>query len=141
MHRIIFILVFFSLNTEAGDGITPKNDMAILHLSQASMICEVLKEVNPQSIRSPFIGNENHFFMAARLYSIFHEMAYEEAEGHQQGWYDLLTSESVIKAQSLRSNTGAQAYLARYLDRTDARNCNDIRSVANRILSIYRYEL
>lgn len=137
MRLLIMFLAFVSLSAESRDSINPKGDMSLLHLSQASIICKALEEVNPQSINSPSVENEDYFFIAVRLYSIFHEMPYEEAEGNQQGWSDLFTSESVIKAQSLRSNTGAQAYLANYLNRTDARNCSDIRDAANNILSIY----
>lgn len=141
MNKPLISLYFLFISANASAEITPRNDMAILHLSQASMICEALKEVNPISVNITEDDSQDYFHMAVRLYSIFHEMPYEEAEGHQHGWLDLFTSETVIKAQSLRSDAGAKSYSSYYLNRTDAQSCSEIRAAASNILAIYGYEL
>lgn len=137
--NFLAFLSFFTFNAVAADNLKPKNDVEILHLSQASLICEVLKEVNPQAIQ--FTEGQDHFYIAVRLYSIFHNISFEEAEEQRRSWHKIFTNEPAIKAQSLRSIAGAQRYLNNYLNKTSAQSCNDISLAANRILSMYGYEL
>lgn len=117
---------------------TPKGDMAIFNLGMASVICAAVRDVNPDAID----GDSNLFFSdSVALYKNFHNFSLEKSEKHQQGWYDIITGEAAIKAQSLNSINGAKTYVNQYLVKTDAASCNEIHVKANYILKKYGLQL
>lgn len=117
---------------------SPQGDVAIFDLGMASLACASVSDVNSEAIK----GNSKLFFSdSVRLYSLFHGFELEKALKHQRSTYNILTGQPAVKAQSLNSITGAQNYVAKYLIKTDATNCNDIHPKANYILKKYGLQL
>lgn len=117
---------------------TPKGDIAILNLSTASVICAAVRSVNPDAIKG---DSKLYFTDAVSLYAYFHNFDLDKSNKHQLGYYQIITGEPAIKAQSLNSISGAQNYVDQYLIKTDATNCQEIHSKANYILNKYGLHL
>ncbi|HBV75977.1 MULTISPECIES: hypothetical protein [Vibrio] len=71
------------------------------------------------------------------LYSHYHNFSIEKSRLHQEGIFDIITGEPAVKAQALNSNVGATAYLSKYLSKTDAESCSEIREYSDKILDKY----
>ncbi|MHA2938437.1 hypothetical protein ACXJY6_09070 [Vibrio sp. RC27] len=118
--------------------ITPKDDIAIWRLGFASVICAGVADVNPNAI----LGDSKLYFEdSIKLYAYFVDTNFNEAKLHQSGWYKMVTGEPAIKAQGLRSLTGAKRYVQKELIDTDAKECSDIHDSANFLLSKYGLKL
>lgn len=128
----LFFLLCCSMSSYA--NIDPKGDNAILYLSQASVACAAIQDVNAEAVDKV---KKTYLLDAIKLYGYYHAFDYNTAKSHQLGWYKILTGEAAIKAQGLRSVTGAKIYLSQLFIKTDANECSQIRFYANRILVIY----
>ncbi|WP_335922694.1 MULTISPECIES: hypothetical protein [Shewanella] len=117
---------------------SPVGDVAIIDLSMASMACAAVQKVNPQAV-----DKIESFYLSdsIKLYQLYHDFSYEVSERNIGGLYNIIIGEPAVKAQSLHSITGAKNYLLSYLQKTDAKNCSEIRKYSNQILSKYYNKL
>lgn len=138
MNRIVTLFLFFSCQLMANADINPKGDDAILYLSQASVACAALQEVNVAAVDK---SKDTYLSDGIALYKFYHDTDYETAKSHSLGMYKIITSEPAIKAQALRSLKGAKFYLSQFLAKTDANECGQVNLHANKILAIYGKKL
>jgi hypothetical protein len=137
MRRLVFLLAFSS-SLSFTVFAYPAGDQAIIDLAMANVACAAVQRVNPEVVDSTY---NNYFGDSVYLYQKFHNITEEKSEQNQKGFYNILTSERAIKAQSLNSVAGATKYLSQYLVKTDAGSCNELKQAANRILAKYNEKL
>ncbi|MEM5481566.1 hypothetical protein WNY97_17295 [Pseudoalteromonas fuliginea] len=132
----LFFLLCFALKSNA--NINPKGDDAIFNLSQASIVCAAIQDVNAEAVDEV---KSNYLSDAIKLYGYYHAYDYATSKKHQLGWYKILTGEPAVKAQALRSVKGARAYLSHFLVKTDANECSQISFYADKVLAVYNLKL
>lgn len=140
MRLLLTAIIFWPLSNAAfaqGEP-SPQGDMAILRLYQASITCAVIQEVNPEAVG---IESTNYFRDAVSLYALYHNMPEGESEIHQEGWMEIRTGETAIKAQGLRSTAMASDHLRSFLEKANVSSCNEVRISANDTLSHYGLSL
>ncbi|QSX31093.1 hypothetical protein JYB88_05475 [Shewanella cyperi] len=130
----IFILTTFLFAISAQAETSPTGDNAVFSLSMASLVCAAVQKVNPEAVGKL---SDNYLKDSIKLYQFYHNNDYETAKNNQTSMFNLITGEAAIKAQSLRSVTGARAYIEKSLIKTDAKECSQIRYYAEKVLSHY----
>ena len=136
--RPIFFLSTLLLTLSANAEILPTGDNAILSLGMANLTCAAVQKITPHAVDKI---SENYLKDSIRLYQLYHDNDYETAKSNQISMLNVITGETAIKAQSLRSVKGAKSYLEKSLLKTGATECSQLRLYAQKILSQYGVSL